>query len=83
MKQYLIISPHTAEDCIRALQDALAIGYLTHFNWGCKDGEHTGWAFIEADSKAEALMAVPTSQRKSAKAVELTAFSPEQVKKLH
>ena len=38
---------------LAALKEVLAIGYLTHFDWGCKDGEHTGWAILEAGSKAE------------------------------
>src|SRR5215472_14713678 len=31
----------------------------THFDWGCMDRVHVGWAVIEADSEARARLAVP------------------------
>ena len=83
MPSYLIVSPHSREGCTQVLQDTLATGYLTHFDWGCKDGEHTGWAIIEASSKAEAMMAVPTIARHDAHIVQLTKFTPEEVRAMH
>lgn len=83
MERYLIVSPHTKEDCVRALQQIEAAGYLTHFDWGCKDGDHTGWLIIEADSKSEALMVVPTSQRPTSRVVKLTKFSAEDIRGVH
>ena len=83
MDRYLIILPHTIEDCARMLQQIEAIGAITHFDWGCKDGEHTGWVIVEADSKAEALMIVPTMQRSKARTIKLNKFSPEDVRAMH
>jgi hypothetical protein len=83
MKRYLVISHHEAADCIKALKETLAIGYLTHFDWGCKDGVHTGWAILEADDKAQAMMSVPTFLRGQAQVVELTKFQPEKVNRMH
>jgi len=83
MKRYLVVSHHTAEDCVKALKETLAIGYLTHFDWGCKDGAHTGWAVLEAESKSQALMSVPTFLRPSAQVVQLTKFDPEKVQVMH
>ena len=83
MPSFMVISPHTAADCTKVVRDTLALGYLTHFDWGCKDGDHTGWAVIEASNKAEVLMAVPPSVRPQARAVELVKFLPEQVKNWH
>ena len=83
MKRFLVISDHTAEDCNRALKEVLAIGYLTHFDWGCKDGVHTGWAILEADDKAEAMMSVPTFLRGQARIVQLTKFQAEKVQAMH
>jgi len=83
MKRFLVISNHTAEDCVRALKEALAIGYLTHFDWGCKDGEHTGWAVLEAEDKAEAMMSVPAFLRTQARVVRLTKYQPEKVMAMH
>jgi hypothetical protein len=80
MDRYIVIAKHTDEMCTKALKQIESIGYITHFDWGCKDGNHTGWVIIEADSHAEALMCVPSADRPQAKAVKLTKFSPEQVR---
>ncbi len=78
MDRYLIISPHTAQDCKKIIQLVEAMGYITHFDWGCKDGDHTAWAIIEADSKPEALLSVPSSHRHIARAVKIVKFTPKE-----
>lgn len=81
MAQYLVFSPHTKEDCNKVVKLTLAIGYLTHFYWGCKAGDHTGYAIIEAESEKEALLSVPTVIRNKGKAVEIVQFEPDDVKR--
>lgn len=83
MDRYIVILPHTAEDCMKALKQIEAVGTITHFDWACKDGEHTGYVILEADSKAEAIMVVPTIQRPKAHVVKLTKFTPEDVRAMH
>jgi hypothetical protein len=83
VKKFLVISSHTGEDCVKALKEVLAIGYLTHFDWGCKDGVHTGWAILDAEDKAEAMMSVPTFLRGQAQVVQLTKFQAEKVMAMH
>ena len=83
MPKFLVVSNHTGDDCIKALQETLAIGYLTHFEWGRKDGVHTGWAMLEAESKAQAMLSVPTFLRNEAKVILLTQFDPEKVRRMH
>lgn len=83
MNRYLVVSNHTNEDCTRAIKETLAIGYLTHYDWGCKDGVHTGWAVIEAKDKAEALMSVPTFLRGQAQIIQLTKFDPARFETRH
>ncbi len=83
MDRFLVVSPHTDEDCVNALKQVLAAGYLTHFDWGCKDGDHTGWVILEAENAKEALMVVPSGQRQKARAVRLVKFSADQVAKMH
>ena len=82
MERYLVISPHTDKDCSTALKQLLYLGYITHFDWGCKDGIHTGWVVVEADSHTEALMCVPSYDRPHAKAIKLNKFSPEEVRSM-
>lgn len=83
MDRYIVMIPHTVEDCVNALKQIEAIGTITHFDWGCKDGEHTGWAIIEADNKSEAMLSVPTMQRNKAQVIRLNRFSPEDIRALH
>lgn len=83
MDRYLVESPHTAADCKMALKDVLAAGYLSHFDWGCADGDHRGWVIIEAESADEAIMVVPSSARREASVVKLTKFTREEIEKMH
>lgn len=83
MDRYLIESPHGLKDCARVLQQVKAIGYLHHFDWGCKAGVHVGWAIIEAENEAQARMAVPPLVRDQARVISLNKFSPEEVDSLH
>ncbi len=83
MEKYLVESPHTLEDCGPVLKQIEAAGYLTHFDWGCKDGVHCGWVILEAESAAQAKMVVPTLAREKARVVHLNKFSPEEIGPLH
>jgi hypothetical protein len=83
MQRFLVIAPHTEEECKQAIGQVLSAGFITHFEWGCMDGEHTGWAILEADSAKEAMMAVPPAQRHSASIVRLTKFSPSDIDAMH
>ena len=83
MDRYLIVVPHTGQECLAALKQVESIGALTHFDWGCKDGDHTGWVVLEAENKPQALMVVPTLQRPHARVVKLTKFTPEEIRAIH
>jgi hypothetical protein len=83
MDRYLIETPHTAQDCQRLVEEVYAMGYLTHFDWGCKAGVHCGWAIIEAENEAVARLAVPPLVRGKAQVVKLTRLDISDVKPLH
>ena len=55
MAKFLIEVPHggTMAECTRAIDVFLRSGshFLTHADWGCKDGEHKAWIVLEVDSK--------------------------------
>jgi hypothetical protein len=74
MQRYLIESPHTAEDCARVIQEIQTAGYLHQFEWGCKDGEHSAWAIVEAESRQHARQIVPWIVREKARIVQLVKF---------
>jgi hypothetical protein len=83
MERYLVVVPHTEESCTKALKQIEAIGSITRYDFGCKDGEHTGWVVIEAESKKEALLVVPPLERPNARVIKLVRFSPEDVRAAH
>jgi hypothetical protein len=79
MQKFMIISPHTNQECTSVIKQTLAIGYLTHFYWGCKSGDHTGYAIIEAENQDQALLSIPTMIRNKGKAIGLVQFDTKQV----
>ncbi len=77
MDRYLIESPHDAADCHKIVEQVSAAGYLHHFDWGCADGVHCGWAIVETDSLAHATQIVPWSVRSKARIVKLVKFDSD------
>jgi hypothetical protein len=78
MSKYLIEIPHGNNkiDCQRAAVVLLSSGshLLTNADFGCLDGEHKAWFFMETESKAEVLRIVPPAYRKDAKISQLNKF---------
>jgi hypothetical protein len=79
MARYLLEVEHSAEalECLRAIQIFLKTGshYLTHAEWGCKDGDHKAWMIVDVDTKQDALTILPPAYRTKAKVVGLTKFA--------
>jgi hypothetical protein len=82
---YLVTSPHTPEECLKALDSVSAMGSKTlgKYEWGCLSGDHTGYTMVEATSEEEALKVVPPNLREKAKAEKVTKFTVAQIKGLH
>jgi hypothetical protein len=78
-KRFLIEVPHepTMVACARAVQTLMQTGshFLTHADWGCKDGEHKAWIIVEVGDKDEARGVLPPGLRSQAKIVQLNTFS--------
>jgi len=90
MPKFLIEVPHegTTRECAHAIDVFLRTGshFLTHADWGCKDGEHKAWLIIDVDSKDEARNVVPVEYRARAHIVGLNTFSQQdltQIRRLH
>jgi hypothetical protein len=81
--RFLIEVPHEAEGyaCARAIHVFLSSGshFLTHADWGCKDGVHSAWLIVDVASKAEAMAIVPPAFRAGTRIVGLNGFSLEQI----
>ena len=82
MARFLIEVPHESEvvSCYRAIRLLLESGshFLTHADFGCKDGVHKAWIVVEADSKDDARNTLPPSHRRRATIVQLCKFSFEE-----
>jgi hypothetical protein len=83
MNRYLVESHHSMEECLHALDLVVAAGHITHYDWGCDCGVHTGWVVLEAENEEEALLSVPTFIRHKARAIQLTKFTPEDIRSFH
>ncbi len=79
MDRYLILSPHTKEDCMMALEHFAKFygSYIHKFEWGCFDNDHNAYAIVEAESHESALMAVPPLFRNKARVTRLINITPE------
>jgi hypothetical protein len=81
--RFLIEVPHeeTTVACARAVEVFLKSGshFLSHADWGCKDGEHKAWLVVEVDSKDEARSIVPPAFRSVAKIVRLNLFTMKDI----
>ena len=86
MSKYLIEIPHSSEKiaCLHSVAILLSSGshFLTNADWGCLDGEHKAWFFMDADSKEEVLRIVPPAYRRDAKITQLNKFKLDEVEQL-
>jgi hypothetical protein len=86
MPKYLIEIPHGSEklECLRAVSVLMSSGshFITNADWGCYDGNHKAWFFMDAASKEEALMVVPPAFRKDTYICQLNKFILKEVNEM-
>ena len=85
MSKYLIASKHEPDDCLRALDEELAKGpgILDKFVYGCKEGDHTGYAIVDVKNLSDALAMVPGFLQASACITKVDKFTPAEIKSFH
>ncbi len=85
MALYFITSKHEPEECLRALDEELekGTGILEKFVYGCTEGDHTGYAIVDAKDKGEALSLVPAFLEDKACVGKVDKFTPEQIRGFH
>ncbi len=83
--KYLVVTPHQPEECLDVLDDLSTKDkkLLSQIEWGCTDGDHTGYLLVDADSKDAAIKKLPEKERAKAKAIKMAKFTPEQIKAIH
>lgn len=83
MPRFLIEVSHDPgpAECTLAIKVLLRSGshFLTHADWGCKDGEHKAWMTMELETRQEALNLVPSDFRNRTRVIQLHTFTLEQV----
>ncbi|HXH49257.1 MAG TPA: hypothetical protein VNM47_07910 [Terriglobia bacterium] len=86
MPKFLIEIPHSEEHvaCARVVQFFLKTGshFLTHADWGCKDGEHKAWIIADVADKNEAFHIVPPPYRSEAKVTQLNSFTMYEIEEI-
>ncbi len=86
MPRFLIEVPHEENTlaCAKAVKVFLESGshFLTHADWGCKDGDHKAWLMVDVDSKDQARAILPPAYRHDAKIVQLNYFTLEEIDEL-
>ena len=85
MTKYLIASRHESADCVRALDEELAKGpgILDKFVYGCKGGDHTGYAIVDVKTLSDALAMVPGFLQELACVTKVDKYTPAEIKSLH
>jgi hypothetical protein len=79
MSHFMVMSAHTAEDCRMAVKHFREhhAQFLTHFEWGCYDNDHTAYAMVDAATHEEAKMTVPPLFRDKTRVVKVVSFDPK------
>ena len=82
MPRFLIEVPHegTTKACNKAIEVFLRTGshFLTHADWGCKDGVHKAWLTVDIETKDAASAIVPSDYRANARVVQLNKFTMDE-----
>jgi hypothetical protein len=83
--RYLIETPRAKEECLKALDEQLAKGQdiLAKFNFGCKSGDHTGYAIVDAKNEMEARSFIPGFLINKARIVAVDVCTPDAIKSFH
>ncbi len=86
MSRFLIESSYSSEyeACLRAASTLLSSGshYITHADWGCRDGVLKAWLIAEVDSKEDAMRIVPPAFRSDTIVIQLNKVTLQEIQNL-
>ena len=86
MSRFLIEYSYSSEyeACLRAANTLLSTGshYITHADWGCRDGVLKAWLIAEVDSKDDAMRIVPPAFRRDTIVIKLNKFTLQEIQNL-
>ena len=79
MDCFLVEIPHESDtaSCLAAIKVFAETGshYLTHAEFGCEDGIHNAWLFVDADSHDEARLVAPPQYRALTKTTRVKRYA--------
>ena len=83
MPKFLIEVPHagTTQACAQAIELFHRTGshFLTHADWGCRDGVHKAWFIADVDTREDARNIVPPSLRPETTVIGLNDFTTAEI----
>lgn len=81
----MITASHLPDQCIQALDEELAkgSGVLDKFVYGCKEGDHTSYAIVDAKNRSDALALVPDFLQDNACITKVDKFTASDIRALH
>ena len=82
---YLVSVPHTPEQCLSTLDEMKGKGdaFLSKFEFGCMDGDHTAYAFIDGASSDNVRKMLPENEQKAAKITKVNKMTAADIEKIH
>ena len=82
--RFFVTESHTKEECLKALDDAKAVGtgFLNKCDWGCMAGDHTAYLILEGKDEAAVRKSLPAAWS-NANIVKLNKFTAEQIASFH
>jgi len=85
MPLYLIKTRHSLQGCLQALDEQLMHGSasLEEFVFTCREGDHAGYAVIEAGSRKEAMDIVPEPLRPETSVWKVDRFTADDIRSFH
>ena len=80
---YMIETPHEKGECLKTLDAQMNTGPRigNKFYYGCKDGDHTGYALVDLKDKKEGISQIPDFLRARTKIVEVEALTPDEAQR--
>lgn len=83
--KYMVVVSHTPEQCLVQLDQISTQGadMLNKFEWGCKSGDHTGYALIHADNEASVRKMYALENQENVKIVKVDQFTQEDLESIH
>lgn len=85
MPKFQIVTPHDGAQCVQALEESLEHNpdFDSQLLFGCRFGDHTGYAVVEATSEDEARSKLPRTHQKRARVVVVEHVTPEDIRSVH